>query len=340
MAVNSISDVLERVRGIDLEHALGLRPARPQVALALDGREVSLVRLKKGRRRAGPTLEAQQCFELDEAAVPTTLSDQNGAPGSEFGASVLSAYEALGVRPGSITLVLPDNLAKISLLTLPERPPTRRQLLEVIRFKMHRAVPFRFSEAALSFQIIPGKGPGLNVLVALMRRELVERYERILEGLGARPGLVDLCTPNLLNLCRDRVNLLSKEEGDVALLNCTANYFSLIIMREGQLIFYRCKNYSYGGSQRETLKEILAREVAGSFSYYREKLEGERIGLVLVRTVETPYEEILAVLQGLELEAVEPIDPLAKLALAEGISIDPQLAQRLAPVIGATLGRG
>ena len=340
MAVNSISEILERVRGIDLERALGLHPARPLVALSLDDHEISLVRLRKKNRRSGPMLEAHQCANLDAATVPTTLSDQNGAPGSEFGGQILNAYEALGARPGAITLVLPDNLAKISLLTLPERPPNRRQLLEVIRFKMHRAVPFRFSDAALSFQIIPGKGPGLTVLVALMRRELVERYERILKGIGARPGLVDLCTPNLLNLCRERVDKLSQEKGEVALLNCTANYFSLIILREGQLIFFRCKNYSYGGTQRETQKEILVRELAGSLSYYREKLEGERIGAVLVRTVETPFEDLVGVLQALEIENVESIDPLDHLGLAEGVTVDSQLAQRLAPAIGAAVGRG
>ena len=340
MAVHSISDIVERVRGLDVERALGLRPARPRVALALDGCQMSLVRLKKIRRRAAPILESHQCMDLDEATVPTTLADQNGAPGNEFGAQLLSAYEALGVRPGPLTLVLPDNLAKISLLKLPERPPNRRQLLEVIRFKMHRAVPFRFSEAALSFQIIPGKGPGLSVLVALMRRELVERYERILEGVGARPGLVDLCTPNLLNLCRERVNTLSSTGADVALLNCTANYFSLIIMRQGQLIFYRCKNYSFGGSQRESREEILAREISGSISYYREKLEGERVGAMLVRAVETTYETLQGVLEDLQLESVELIDPTAKLGVSDGGSIDPQHMQRLAPAIGAAVGRG
>ena len=60
----------------------------------------------------------------------------------------------------------------------------------------------------------------------------------------------------------------------------------------------------------------------------------------MVRTVETPYEEILALLQGLEMNAVEPIEPMSKLAAGEGGSVDPRLAQRLAPAIGAAVGRG
>ena len=337
MAATSISDILERVRGIDVERALGLRPAWPKVALALDGREVSLVRLKT-RRRAAPVLEAFQLNELDEAGVPATLSDQNGAPGKGFLAYLGSAFETLGTRPGPVSVVLPDNLAKISLLSLPERPPNRRQLLEVIRFKMHRAVPFRFSEAALSFQVIPGRGPGLNVLVALMRRDLVERYETILEAVGAKPGLIDLCTPNLLNLCRERVDAAS-QEGDVALLNCTSNYFSLIIVREGQLIFFRCKNYRFGASQPGELREILSRELASSLSYYREKLSGHRIGTMLVRTVATSYEDLSEILSTMELGSVEPLDPTVRLTLGEDVTIDPVMAQRLAPAIGAAVGR-
>jgi Tfp pilus assembly PilM family ATPase len=337
MAVNSISDIVERIRGIDLESALGLRPNWPKVSLALDGREMSVVRLRTPRGTA-PVLEAFELRELEEAGVPATLSDQNGSPGNGLLAYLGSAFEALGLRPGPISLVLPDNLAKISLLTLPERPPNRRQLLEVIRFKMHRAVPFRFSEAALSYQIVPVQGPGVSVLVALMRRELVERYEQLLEAVGASPGLIDLCTPNLMNLCRDRIDAAS-EQGDVALLNCTSNYFSLIIVRGGQLIFFRCKNYRFGSTQPEALRGVLQRELANSFAYYHEKLGGEKIGAVLVRSVATPHEELVDILSEQDVGSVEPIDPVSALTLPAGMSIDRPLGQRLAPAIGAAVGR-
>jgi len=337
MAANSISDFVERIRGLDVERALGLRPNWPKVAMALDGRELSMVRLKTSRR-AAPVLEAFETRELDEAGVPATLSEQNGAPGNGFLASLSSAFEALGSRPGPVSLVLPDNLAKISLLELPERPPNRRQLLEVIRFKMHRAVPFRFSEATLSFQLVPGPGPGVSVLVALMRRELVERYERLLEAAGSKPGLIDLCTPNLLNLCRDRIDAASGQ-GDVALLNCTSSYFSLIFVRQGRVIFYRCKNYRFGSSQPDALREILARELANSLAYHREKLAGERISTMLVRSVDSTREDLNEILSEMELDSVESIDPTSNLTLPDGVSIDDPLGQRLAPAIGAAVGR-
>ena len=79
---------------------------------------------------------------------------------------------------------------------------------------------------------------------------------------------------------------------------------------------------------------MLAREVANSFSYYREKLDGKGVRSVLVRSISTPFEEIAAKLAGLGCQA-EPIDAARAIELGEGVQLDAAQAQRLAPAIGA-----
>lgn len=330
--------MLDRLRSFDMERALGLRPVWPRVALELDGRAVTLVRIRK-RRRGAPLLEAHRVCELAEPAVPSTVFDANGQPGEELGRRLRETFEVAGVRPGRVSVVLPDNLARIALLSLPERPSSRRQLLEIIRFKMHRAVPFRFSEAEVSFQLLPHEGAGTTILVALIRRTLVERYEQVLSGIGARAGLLDLCTPNLINLCRARVDAATAD-GDVALLNCTTQYFSLVIVRKQRLIFYRCKNHATAGDGSRGANGMLTREVANSFSYYEEKLGGRGIGTILVRSVGPTFEELSESLAGLGVPRVEAIDPLERLSLGEGLAVAPELVQRIAPAVGAVVGRG
>lgn len=336
----SISEMLDRIRGLDLERALGLRAAPPRIALEVDRHEFSLVRMK-AKRGGPPVLEGHRVERFDEPGVPSSIFEQNSVGSAELTERFRRLLSSAGGRPGRVGLVLPDNLAKIALLPLPERPPSRKQLVELVRFKMNRAVPFRLEDAVISYQVLPGIERGVTVLVALMRRPVVERYEKALEAVGARPGLIDLCTPNLINLCRARIKKES-EAGDVALLNCTPSYFSLLIVRGSRLIFYRCKSYSAGQGAEgagERANGLFVREMAGSLSYYKEKLEGKGIGTVIVRTIGAPVEEIREKLVDVGVTRVEAIDPAEAFTLDEGVALDGESAQRLAPALGAAVGR-
>jgi Tfp pilus assembly PilM family ATPase len=272
--------------------------------------------------------------------MPASIFQPVPAVSSELTARLRELFDASGTRPGRVSLILPDNLAKISLLSLPERPASRKQLDELVRSKMRRAVPFKLDDARLSYQVLAGAGREISVLVMLIRRALVERLEEALSAAGARPGLIDICTPNLINFCRDQINAASANGGDVALLNCAQNYFSLVIMRNERLIFFRCKTFAV--ERAATAREpngALAREISSSFSYYREKLAGEGVNTAFVRTVGNPFDEVESDLRALGLEGVKLIDIEGSLEMGEGVSYDSELGQRLAPAVGAAMGR-
>ena len=333
--MNVLLNFVDRLRGLPLEKMAALRPPYPVVALAIDCGEIVLVRLK--RRRGQVTLETHQVRPMPESMGSSFLRPNLGAKDDVAG-QVRQLFEGTGTRPGRVSLVLPDNLAKVSLLALPERPASRRQLEEIVRFRLRRSVPFRMEDAALSYQVLPGDGKAIHVLVALVRRYVVELYERAIEAAGARPGLIDLCTPNLFNLCRAEVTAAASG-GDVALLNCTPSYFSLLIVREDQLIFYRCKSYAVADGEPHPANGMMAREVATSLSYYQDKLAGQGIRTAFVRSVAQPLEELEELLQSLGVERIEPIDPAAVLQLPEGLRLDPEVGQRIAPAVGAAAGR-
>jgi hypothetical protein len=332
-----LNDMTDRFRSLDLESRLGLKPAYPKIAIELDCAAMSLVRLK-AKKRGRPLVESYKIQGGIEGGVPATMFDREGIDTQQLAERLGTLFEAAGVRPGKVSLVLPDNLAKLSLLTLPERPPSRKQLGEVIRFQTRRSIPFRVTDAAMSYQLLPSKGKGVQILVALMHRALIERYEQALESIGARPGLVDLCTPNLLNLCRRRINAAAKE-GDVAFINCADNYFSLAIVRGGQLVFFRCKTYSIGnGRPGEAAGGVLGRKLGYSLSYYEEKLGGTGIKSLLVRSADRSFEQLSDQLAGLDAERIELIDPVADVESETG-QLDAQAAQRIAPALGAAIGR-
>ena len=153
-----------------------------------------------------------------------------------------------------------------------------------------------------------------------------------------RAGLIDISTPNLINLCRPRLDAASEGGGDVALLNSTATYFSLVIVRGGRPIFFRCKSIGDDAAGPDG-NGVLVREMAGSLSYYREKLAGRALTTVLVRSRTGAFETIAAKLRRLELDRVEPVCAEEGLDPA-GRPVDPLLALRLAPALGAAMGRG
>lgn len=341
--MSTLSKITDRIQGAVQQHMPALRPSYPQVALEMDSREMVLVRLKR-KGRGKPTLEAHEVRPMPEPKEPLSMFRPGLAPASEISAVIRDMLARTGTKPGKISLVIPDNVAKISLMNLPERPPTRKNLEEILRFKLRRAVPFRMADAVISYQVFPAVGKTVNVLVALMHHLVVEQFEASARAAGARPGLVDLCTPNLLNLCRRELNEINGKGHDAALLNCAGTYFSLVIVRDGRIVFFRSKSLHGAGTEGSpgpggNGTGVLVRELNHSLAYYQEKLSGAGIHTLMVRT--TPgCEGIAPALEGLGFGAIHPVDPAGHLEIATGLRMEPETAQRLAPAVSAAAGRG
>ena len=335
----AIQDQLSKI--VALATGASLTAPYPPVALDLEADALSLVRFKASRR-GKPLLEAHVRRRLDEAILPDSIFDSASTQGSGLAERLAELFESTGTRPGKLSMVIPDNLAKITLVTLPERPANATQLDELVRAKMRRAVPFRLEDASLSYQLFPSEGREVSVLVILVHRALIDQLEAAVRSIGGRPGLIDLATPNLLNLMRgemERLSSLGSEPKDVALLNCAARYFSLVIVRRGRVIFFRCKTFNHTEDGVVVPNGTLAREVGNSFSYYREKLAGEGIGHLLVRSTSMSTDLIEQQLEPLDCGEIHPIEFQNALQMADGVRLDREAAQFLAPAIGAAVGR-
>jgi type IV pilus assembly protein PilM len=333
------SDIVDRIRGGLASRAPAMRPNYPPVAIEMDADEVVLVRVKR-KRRGKPELEAHLSREMPADSRRTSMFRPTLGAADEVSAKVRSLLESTGTKPGRVSLVLPDNIAKISLVHLPERPASRKQLDEIIRFKLRRAVPFRLEEATLSYQVLSGEGRSVDVLVILLRKFVIEQYEHALARAGTRVGLVDVCTPNLLNLARERIAELGGGGGDVALFNFASGYFTLVILRDGRIIFYRCKSIARPDDDAPADGgRSLDREIQNSLAYHQEKLGGDGLRATLVRSVGPPLDEIEARLGALGIANVEGIDPGRQIALPDGARLEPAVGQRIAPAIGAAAGR-
>ena len=67
----TLAEMLDRIRGLDLERALGLRPVAPRVAVELDRDALSLVRLRVKRGCATDASKTTVIQTLDQHVVPS-----------------------------------------------------------------------------------------------------------------------------------------------------------------------------------------------------------------------------------------------------------------------------
>jgi type IV pilus assembly protein PilM len=337
--MSAFESVLKPLRRFSPEALLNLRPAYPPVAVEVDRGQLALVRVRPARR-ARPSLEAFRVQSAPEHAVGASIFRPNLGSLDEMRDQVRELFVRSGTKPGRVSLILPDNLAKVSIVTLPERPASRKQLDELLRFKLRRSVPFRLEEAVLSSTILPGPGPEVEVLVAVMLRSVVEQYETAFEAAGARPGLVDLCTPSVFNLVRSDLLAATVAGQDAALLNCTKTYFTLVIAHAGRVVFFRCKTHAGGGdADPATRMAVMIRELTSSLSYYQDKLSGIGVGTLFVRAAAPGLDEVKAALEPLGIPSIVPVDATRAVAAMNGTRFALEEGQLLAPALGAASGR-
>ena len=190
------------------------------------------------------------------------------------GEALQRALDGLPRRPTRIALVVPDSVAKVSLVRFEQVPARARDLDELIRWQVRKAAPFRIEDAQVSYT--PGVATpegGREFIVALMRRDIVEEYERLCTGAGAHAGIVDLASFNLINaVVAGRSDVATS--ADWPLVNVTADYSTIAIVRGDDLIFFRNRPAEGNGN--------LADLVHQTTMYYEDRLGGSGFGRVIL----------------------------------------------------------
>jgi len=310
----------------------------PLTAFEVAAHEVTAVRLR--RERAGRRLLGYGVAPLGGTVQPSPAAALRGDHHAGLKAALDRVIESAGIRVGKASLLLPDSLARVWLLQVPEIPRAAQATLELIRWKIKKSVAFRIEDSAISWQVLsrPSGSEQAVLLVGLLQGPAVHGYEKVFTDAGFKIGLVDLCSFNLFNAYRSAIEKDGVTEADFAVLNATEAYFTLMIFRRGNLIFYRCKTHSEGqGSLPEERERTFRRELATSLSYYTEKLKGVRPAKTYARIFDSALVSWRETLETLGLGNVEAIDPAKYVMLPD--EMDAKTAAGLAPALGAASGR-
>jgi Tfp pilus assembly PilM family ATPase len=303
-------------------------PSRPAVALEIASTRVSALRLGGG----SPPSATYAVEALPAGALVSSLTAANVVDQVAVSAAVGRVLAAVG-GGRQVALVLPDSVAKVSLVRLEQVPTRLPELDAMLRFQVRKSVPFRADDA--QFTWTDGQeveGSGREYLVALARRELIAQYETVVATAGAHAGLVDLATFDLVNL----VLASGTKEDDWLLVHMAADYATLVIVRRGRVIFYRHR----GADGEESLADLVHQ----ASMYYEDRLSGRGFARVfLAGAAEGPEGAAGADMARRALAErlkakVEPLDLSGVATLADRISASPGLVDQLAPLVGVLAG--
>lgn len=303
--------------------------APPPGAIEIDARRVTAVSITG--HGATRVLSGHASEPLPPGAVESALNGPNVHDGAALGRAIKAALDRLSPRPRRVALVLPDTVAKVSLLRFDKVPPKPQDLEQLIRWQIRKTAPFKIEDAQLSW--VPGialPDGGREYVVTVARRDIIESYERACEAGGAYAGIVDLTTLNLVNAV-----IASKvPAGDWLLVHAAADYATIAVVRGRDLVSFR--------SRVTDADEDLAALVHQTAMYHEDRLGGgggfSRVvlagassrGAEAADRIRRSIEERLGT-------ALESLDFRGAVSLRDRIAVSPELVDALAPSIGVIL---
>jgi type IV pilus assembly protein PilM len=267
---------------------------------------------------------------LPAGAIAASLTSSNILNRAAVAAAVRSAVDKLGSRPRRVALVVPDPVAKVSLVRFETVPARREDLDQLVRWQLKKASPFPIEEACVTFTPASRGADGSSeFLVVAARRDIIAEYEAICDDARTYAGLVDLATLSVVNLF-----LGSREApaGDWLVVHLRPDYTSIAIMRGEDVIFFRNRPEGDEGS--------IADLVHQTAMYYQDRLSGQRFSRVLLGGSGRAFGAIDIARQSIEERlgvSAEPIDPTRSAALTDRISATPELMDALAPLVGMAM---
>jgi type IV pilus assembly protein PilM len=159
------------------------------------------------------------------------LQTPNFSDRAAVAAALRQALNEISAKEGKITVVIPDAAVRVLLLDFDLLPTKMSEALPIIRFRLRKLVPFEVDDAAVSYQVMPGKPDSVRVIVAVSPAAVVGEYESAVREAGYEPGVV---LPSTLAA----LAAISSEE-PALVINRNGSSVTTAITRQNELLLHR-----------------------------------------------------------------------------------------------------
>jgi type IV pilus assembly protein PilM len=315
-----------------------LDPEPPGLGIDLRLDELSLVRLApKSRSRRGHELDVCFTSPLPSGLLRFTMHEPNVVDVEEFRKTLEGALLRAGVAGAKrVALTLPDYVARVAVTELPAVPRSRAELVELLKFRMKKSLPFETDHARIAFEPLQGK----SFLTGVMHEAVVSQYEDVLAGLGLHVGLVLPASVSLLGLLRPVARRELAPGSDFFFVNVEKEYFSVSLVRDREVpVLTRTLGLRVSdGVAAPYGEEDLLQEIIPTAIYYREKLAGGSLERVYYRSLRPDLIHLRELLEAQFEAPTEPFHLLKSVPVAKDVHIDAPLADAVGAAAGAALG--
>jgi type IV pilus assembly protein PilM len=282
-------------------------------------------------RDSSLSLTAHAAEALPHGAVTPSLTAANIEQPRNVAAVLRRVLDRLGGRPKRVALAVPDSIAKVSFLRFEKVPERPQDLDELVRWQVRKSAPFRVEDAQLTY--VPGlrsDDGSTEFVVVMARKDIVREYEAVCEEAGVQAGIVDLATFNVINA------VLAGAEPpreDWLLVHVTPEDATMAILRAEHLVFFR--------SRAADGEASLADMVHQTAMYYEDRLSGSGFSRVVLAGGGSPGTDGAQDAEYLRLTLeqrlgtkVDPVDPRTAARLMDRITVNTDLLDMLAPLVG------
>jgi hypothetical protein len=210
-----------------------LRPRLPSCAVGIDTGAASVVQLD--RARGGFIVKRAASINLPPDLVRAHFDETNIQDASElanaFG-ELLTSAGLLRQRKWSVTL--PEASTRAAVMTLEGAAGSRRELEEVLEWKIERSFGAPLSELRVAReQLPPDAQRQTRYLITAVRLSVLAEYEAVFAALGWQAGLI------LPRHAGEEQWLRNGHQGDGLLLTAHDEGFTAVLMRNNRPVTLR-----------------------------------------------------------------------------------------------------
>ena len=313
-------------------------PEPPGLGIDIRSDAISLVRLSDKRKPV--EIDLSFVAPLAPGLLHFHMLEPNILDEDGFARTIESALLRAGLGGRKrVALSIPDHLARIAVMELPDPPRSTSELVEFLKFRMKKSIPFDVERARVAFERLPGDVP--TFLTGVMHEAVVSQYEEVFTRLGLQVGLVIPASVSLLQLLRPVARRELAPGADYFFVNAEREYFSISLVRDRDVpALTRTLGLSAeDGVARIYGEEDLLQELIPTAIYYREKLEGQTLARVYYRSLRPDLVHLREILEEQFEAPSEPFNLAKAIPVARDVRLDAESADAVAAAAGAARGK-
>jgi hypothetical protein len=205
-----------------------MAPPAPNTAAGFIDDNFAVVDLRRSRH--GFSLASSAVTQLPGGLVNPSFDSDNIADPQELAEIILQTVEAAGLsNKKRWAVALPEGAARTLVVALESKPDSRRELDEVISWKIERVIAAPPADLRISRQRMSRVAGQERYLVTVAREDVISQYESVFWALGWNTGLL---LPR--HLGEAQWLMWDDEPGDKMLVSANRSGFTSVVTRNGE----------------------------------------------------------------------------------------------------------